>query len=216
MLALGCDEIVMGKHSQLGPIDPQFTLTTPQGTRQAPAAEILRQFERAKREIAADPKTLPAWAPLLAGVGPGLLSQCVTATQRSQEIVCEWLKRYMLRDDPERDEKARRAAEDFGDYERHESHNNPIMIAQIEELGLAVSPLEADQTYQDLVLSIFHATMISLNAGIQKIIENHAGAAFIRNMSVPAPPVLLAPPTPVPQPFPFPRPPGQIADPNAG
>ena len=50
MLALGCDEIIMGAHSQLGPIDPQFTITTPDGPRSAPGQVILNQFEQAKEE----------------------------------------------------------------------------------------------------------------------------------------------------------------------
>jgi ClpP class serine protease len=36
MLALGADTIVLGSHSQLGPIDPQFSIATPEGPRFAP------------------------------------------------------------------------------------------------------------------------------------------------------------------------------------
>jgi ClpP class serine protease len=46
MMALCCDEILMGHHSQLGPIDPQFTLMTPEGPRSAPAQAILDQFRQ--------------------------------------------------------------------------------------------------------------------------------------------------------------------------
>lgn len=45
MVALGADEIVMGSHSQLGPIDPQFTIFTPEGPRSSPAQAIKDQFE---------------------------------------------------------------------------------------------------------------------------------------------------------------------------
>lgn len=41
MMALGADCIVMGQHSQLGPIDPQFSITTPEGARTSPAKAIL-------------------------------------------------------------------------------------------------------------------------------------------------------------------------------
>ncbi len=50
MMALACDEILMGTHSQLGPIDPQFTIPTPEGPRSAPGQAILDQFELAKQE----------------------------------------------------------------------------------------------------------------------------------------------------------------------
>lgn len=198
MLALGCDEIVMGKHSQLGPIDPQFTMQTPNGVRQAPAAEILRQFEKAKEQIKADPDALAAWSPLLASVGPGLLSQCDTATRRSKEIVKDWLLRYMLKDRDDREDLAGAAADEFGDYAKHESHGNPIFFEKVKALELNATRLEDDQTYQDLVLSVFHATTLALNAGVQKIIENHNGVAFLRQVTPIAPILQIGLPQQIP------------------
>lgn len=55
MWALSADSILMGKHSQLGPIDPQ--LPNPQGY-MVPAASILRQFATAQKECAVDPSKL--------------------------------------------------------------------------------------------------------------------------------------------------------------
>lgn len=73
MIALAADEIVMGQHSQLGPIDPQFIISTPEGSRSAPAKAILNQFERAKAECS-DPANLAAWMPILRAYIPGLLT----------------------------------------------------------------------------------------------------------------------------------------------
>jgi hypothetical protein len=53
MWALACDEVVMGKHSQLGPIDPQ--LVTPQGS--IPARAILDQFGQS----GSVPRIPPSW-----------------------------------------------------------------------------------------------------------------------------------------------------------
>lgn len=50
MMSLAADEIVLGSHSQLGPIDPQFTVSTPEGPRFSPAQAILDQFEMGKKE----------------------------------------------------------------------------------------------------------------------------------------------------------------------
>jgi hypothetical protein len=50
--------VVMGKHSQLGPIDPQ--LVTPQGN--IPARGIIEQFERAKEETSENPALLTPFA----------------------------------------------------------------------------------------------------------------------------------------------------------
>jgi hypothetical protein len=63
MVACSADEIVMGKHSFLGPIDAQLIMQTALGPRLVPAQAILEQFDRALRD-AADPVKLRAWAPV--------------------------------------------------------------------------------------------------------------------------------------------------------
>lgn len=51
MIACASDEIIMGKHSAIGPIDPQVTFPTPSGSFTAPAQSILDEFEQAKKEV---------------------------------------------------------------------------------------------------------------------------------------------------------------------
>lgn len=77
MIALGCDEIVMGLHSELGPIDPQIFIPQPGGGRYAPAHAILRDFERAKQETSRDVNVLPAWTPILHAYAGGLLEPVI-------------------------------------------------------------------------------------------------------------------------------------------
>jgi hypothetical protein len=107
MWALSCNEIYMGKHSQLGPIDPQ--LVTAQGS--IPARAILDQFERAKRECSQNPAVLGAWLPILQQYGPALIEQCENAERLASRLATEWLEKYMLAD---REDRAKRAA-----VERH-------------------------------------------------------------------------------------------------
>ena len=66
MIACACDEIVMGKHSAIGPIDPQMLLNMPNGGQiTIPAHTILQDFEKAKTEITANPVLGNLWAPKL-------------------------------------------------------------------------------------------------------------------------------------------------------
>jgi hypothetical protein len=52
---------------------------------------------------------------------------------------------------------------------------------QAEELGLKITRLENDQTFQDFILSVFHTTTITFNkTSAVKIIENHLGKAFVK------------------------------------
>jgi ClpP class serine protease len=57
MIACSCSEIVMGKHSNLGPIDPQIN--------GKPTHGIIKEFNKAKREIAANPRSIPIWQTIL-------------------------------------------------------------------------------------------------------------------------------------------------------
>lgn len=62
MIACACQQIVMGKHSSLGPIDPQLGGIAAHG--------IIEEFEQARREIQADPAAIPLWQPIIAKYPP--------------------------------------------------------------------------------------------------------------------------------------------------
>jgi len=180
MMALGADIIVMGKHSQLGPIDPQFTISTPEGPRSAAAKAILNQFERAKRECAADQTALAAWLPILRSYSPGLLSQCESSRELAEQMVKGWLEQYMYRGDLDAAAKASAVAAWFANYDNFASHSRAVTLSSAQENGVKVEPLETDQEIQDTVLSIFHATTHTFaQTGAGKIIENHLGRAYI-------------------------------------
>jgi hypothetical protein len=87
MMACGGDRIVMGLHSYLGPIDPQFRLSTSLGAQSVPAQAILDQFERARQECLKDKTNLAVWVPSLQQYGPALLQQCENALTLSKSLV---------------------------------------------------------------------------------------------------------------------------------
>jgi hypothetical protein len=222
MIALGCDEIVMGRHSELGPIDPQILVPVPGGARFAPAHAILRDFDRAKREIAEDVNSLAAWTPILHAYAGGLLEFCTQQIKLSQEIVAGWLKQHMLRHDDvgiepgERDEVANRIADYFGSeasYDRFRTHGRPIRLEELEAIrGLRVRRLEADDGLQDALLSIYHVLDFTFGGPAVKVVENHLGARYVRihqQVLLPA-----GPPAPGPGAAPAPLP-GPAAAPSS-
>ena len=184
MVACSADEIVMGKHSALGPIDPQFIVSTPQGTMALPAQAILDQFELAKEDCK-DPSLLGAWAPILPLYGPSLLVQCFNALELAEELASEWLATWMFAGDKRAGRRAKAIARQLADHTRFKSHGRPIHRDAAKKMGLRISDLEADQTFQDLVLSVFHATTLAFaNTTAVKIIENHQGRAFIKQQAI--------------------------------
>jgi len=90
MLACSGNVIVMGKHSFIGPIDPQMLIDTQIGPQAVPAQAILDQFKRAQRECE-DPSKLGSWLPILSQYCPALFVQCDNASKLSEQLVTEWL-----------------------------------------------------------------------------------------------------------------------------
>ena len=74
MIACACKEIIMGKQSSLGPIDPQFG--------NLPAHGIIEEFRRAYNEIKSDPSKIPLWQPIIAKYHPTLIGECEKAIGR--------------------------------------------------------------------------------------------------------------------------------------
>jgi len=179
MLALSADEIVMGEHSQLGPIDPQFIISTPEGPRSAPAKAILNQFELAKQQCK-DTSNLGAWVPILRSYAPGLLNQCENSRQLAVTMVSNWLEKYMFANDNEGATKADSIAKWFADYDSFKSHARPVGRNKVAEVGVNVTPLENEGDLQDAVLSVHHATMHTFSGTLStKLVENHHGRAWV-------------------------------------
>ena len=180
MIACAADEIVLGKHSFLGPTDPQLLLQTSLGTRAVPAQAILDQFDRAQRECT-DPAKLSAWLPMLSQYGPDLLVQCESALEMSRELVTTWLNTYMFKDMDHRSERAEAVSGWLADHQNFKSHSRHIPRKDIERHGLKAIRLEADGRLQDLALSVFHATTHTFTGtSAVKIVESHTGRAFIK------------------------------------
>ena len=211
MMALACDEIVMGAHSQLGPIDPQLTIHTPEGPRSAPGQAIIDQFALAKKECQ-DPAAIGAWLPILRFYGPGLIAICNHQRVLAEDFAARSLEKHMFAGDVQGEKKATEAAAWFADFAGFRSHSRRVSREDARAQGLKVADLEDDDDLQDAVLSVHHAVQHTLSGTpTGKIIENHHGRAWIRQagvvqmiqapVQVPGPqgqPALLAPQT-VPQ-----------------
>lgn len=177
MWSLASNRILMGRQSQLGPIDPQ--MNTPQGM--VPAGAIMRGFDRAQKECSGDPTKLSAWVPTLQQYFPGLLEMCEDATRLSRTLVEEYLNANMFKGNPNAADFARTAADYFADDQIHIAHSRGIHREKLEALHLNIENLEDDDILQDLVLSVHHAFMHTFGmTPATKIIENHLGRAMIR------------------------------------
>ncbi len=182
MLACSADQIVMAKHSSLGPIDPQLVLQNQYGAQMQPAQAIVDNFEKAKQISATSPENLGAYIPILNQYYPGLIEQCHRAQELSKSLVSTWLGQYMYQEKPDAKEKAAKTANSLADHDRFKSHSRHIDKEMAADLGLNVMSLEDDPVLYDLVLSVFHAATITFQHGTVKIIENNLGNAFMKQL----------------------------------
>jgi hypothetical protein len=178
MVACACSEIVLGKQSNLGPIDPQMN--------GMPANGVLREFEQAAKEVKADPSRIAIWQPIIGKYHPSFLQECVNAIAWSKTVVTDWLTTGMFQGDLRASTKAKRVVRELSDYKKMRTHGRHVHIDQCKSLGLKITDLEADPTLQDLVLTVHHAFMqtVSEASQVTKIVENQNGVALVANSAV--------------------------------
>lgn len=200
MLCCAADEIVMGKHSAIGPIDPQFFF----GDGQSCAAQvILDEFERAKADIAANQTSAHLWVQKFKDYPKGILTSCQRAIDLSVDMVAGWLDAYMLKGldvtnflsgrtifnnfqkPPRGQTPGYYVATWLGDARIHKTHGRPIGIDLAKAMGLKVSALEDDQKFQDMVLNVFHSMLVTHEiSDCAKFIENHNGIGHYLNIQM--------------------------------
>lgn len=174
MIACACKEILMGKQSSLGPIDPQLGGIAAHG--------VVEEFTRAKREVQQDSSSIPIWQAIIANYRPTLIGDCEKAIAWSNELTAEWLRSGMFDQDSDADAKIGALLQELGDHALTKSHSRHLSFDRCREMGLKVSALE-ESGFQDEVLSLHHAYVQTFAATpAVKIIENQNGTPFIKAM----------------------------------
>lgn len=173
MIACTCKSILMGKQSNLGPIDPQLG--------GLPAAAVKKEIERAISEIQSNPERLQFWQFVLNKYTPTFVGQCEQAVTMAADFVRQRLIDNMLSGEIDAETTATAIVRGLSDVDDNKSHARHIHIDKCEELGLKIERLEDDQELQEAVLTVHHCFMHSLSeSGAAKMVENHNGAAFIK------------------------------------
>lgn len=176
MIALSSKEIIMGKHSNLGPIDPQMGGVACQA--------VVDEFAQATADIQANPHSAALWQVIISKYHPTFLGACKQAIQWSEQMVSKWLEGNMCKDDTS---KVPTIMETFANHQKQKSHSRHISKQECIDVGLKIYNLEDDQALQDAVLTTHHMFLHTFaNSTAVKIIENHLGTAYIENQSKPA------------------------------
>ena len=180
MISLSANRIIMGRPSQLGPIDPQIPISG----KFVSARAIVDQFAKAKLEISSELALAHAWAPILQSLGPALLVEAEYALDYGERMVAQWLASRMFKRAPNKIAKAQAVARYFNDASTHKSHGRRIDIAEAKRQGVNVLALESDQDLQNEVLTAYHlATILIGQTVISKLLWNNLGISWVKNHS---------------------------------
>jgi Serine dehydrogenase proteinase len=178
MIACSCKSIVLSKHSNLGPIDPQIA--------GIPAAAVKEEFEEAIRQIRGDQSRLSAWQFILSKYTPTYLASCENAVRWSKEFVKRELLANMLSARPPAEAAtiATDIVDKLSDFSGNKSHSRHIHIDECEAMHLTIERLEDSPELQDKVLTVHHCFMHTFgNSSAIKIVENQDGVAFMKQLS---------------------------------
>jgi len=172
MIAISCPTIIMGKESSLGPVDPQYHGLSCQ--------EAVDEFDQAVAAVSANPASLGLWQVRVSKYTPTFLVACKNALDWSKSYTKSWLACNYNLDEV----AAENMSKPFVDHSESKSHSRHFSIEQCKKFGLNILDLEADNEFQDLVLSLHHAYMIFFDKSTAiKAVENQLGARFLRTQS---------------------------------
>lgn len=184
MISLAAKEIVMGKQSNLGPIDPQYGGMS--------CAAVLEEFSTALADVKRDPTSVHVWANIIKKYHPTFVGDCKKAIEWSEEIVKRWLKDNMFSTSADPEADASKVVDYLSSHNNTYSHSRHIHMDDLKNIGVKVIELEnldnrpigECNDLQDCVLTIHHAYMnVFAQTSAIKIVENHTGSAMITSQT---------------------------------
>lgn len=194
LLACAGKQIIMASQSSLGPVDPQI------GPYQAHG--VVREFNQAKKDVVAKPKSRHAWKPILSQFPPTLIDTCKQHIEWSRDLLIKTLSdgMFLIKDDDEeyvKSIKAKKVDElvkilTLSDEARASVHQQRFSRDLCkDDFGLNVKDIyqlnttnNADGKHEGCkptVYAIHWANICSLESKpIVKMIENHEGKSVVR------------------------------------
>lgn len=186
MIALASKEIIMGRQSSLGPIDPQY--------KGWPCEGVLLEFEQARRDILDNPQSAHLWRPILSQYHPTFIGSCHRAIEHAKALARNWLSRNMCYNETTKvvdESRINQILDTLASHEQSKSHSRHFDIGACQEIGLDILSIEAvDEDisgFQDDVLSLHHCCDYILSGfPLTKMIFNHQGNLYFEQVPKPA------------------------------
>lgn len=172
MIACSSKEIIMGKESSLGPIDPQY--------RNVPAQGVIKEFNKAMNETVKDPNRSLIWREIISQYRPAFIGECENIIRLSNELARGWLSDCMFKDDKNRKIKVNKILKEIGSHETSKIHDRHYDFEKLKRISLNVTALEDNQELHDKVLSLYHSYLLTIYQlpNVVKLIESQNGQSL--------------------------------------
>lgn len=171
MLAFLGRTVMMARHSNLGPIDPQHG--------DMAMNDILSDFDRMAGQVLENPQAELIWRSRVSMYPMGYETYCRQALAQARHIGEKALETGMFAGKADGGEQARAVVNHFMATEVNLTHGRHIHRETCQESGLAVDEIEADQALQDAIMTVHHANMISFHVSNSvKTVENSEGRSI--------------------------------------
>ncbi len=175
MIACSSKEIIMGKESSLGPIDPQY--------HNVPAQGVLKEFERAMNETITFPNRSLIWKEIINQYRPTFVGECENVVKMSHDLVEGWLLDCMFKRSRNKQDRVKTILDELASHDASKVHDRHYDYLKCKKIGLKVTALEDNQELQEAVLSLYHCYLLSIYrlTNTIKFIENQNGQTFVIN-----------------------------------
>lgn len=168
IIALSCREIIMGKQSSLGPVDPQLGGVACQS--------VLEEFETAVKEVTANPASAALWQVVFNKFNPTFITACKKSIEWSEKLMEDYIESVYGSSFSVESVK-----DVFFNSNNSYSHSRHIPKEACKKVGLHIVDLENDQDLQEAVLSLHHTYMILFDKfSVSKVVENQIGGCFVQ------------------------------------
>lgn len=171
MLAFLCRSVMMARHSNLGPIDPQHG--------EMAMNDILSDFDRMAEQVLERPQAELIWRSRISKYPMGYETYCRQALAQARHIGEKALETGMFAGQAGGAARAAAVVDHFMATQINLTHGRHIHRETCQASGLIVDEIERDQMLQDAIMTVHHANMISFHVSNSvKTVENHEGRSI--------------------------------------
>ena len=181
MICLGASKIMMGSSSELGPIDPQVTLTEDNRAKIFSAFNLVESYNELFSKAVKEKGNLQPYLQQLANYDEREIKEMKSAMALSEDIAVRTLLSGMMVGKSETEIKKK--IDIFLTPKRTKTHGRPIYREEASECcGLNIESVDVKSKFWELAYELYYRTNNYVSSSFAKCIESkeHSFAAGIR------------------------------------